>query len=74
MTETTTREQAIHVLQMLTAEHGSQPYFLAADVTYSDGFHGVDLKVDGEKWRGRERRDQVPPRINRVPVCVVVSG
>lgn len=74
MTSVTTQEQAIRVLQILTAEHGQAPYFLDAEVVYSDGFFGVDLKVDGEKWRTRPMRDPVPPQIDRVPVYVVVNG
>lgn len=74
MTSTTTKEQAVKVLQILTAEHGHCPYFLNADIVYNDGFHGVDMKVDGEKWRTREVRGNVPPAIDRVPICVVVYG
>lgn len=63
------------MLKLLTAEHGTQPYFKGAEVIYNDGFHGVDLKVDGEKWRSRSRREMlVPPQINRVPICVLVYG
>lgn len=62
------------MLQLLTAEHGTQPYFMNADIWYNDGFHGVDMKVDGEKWRSRTRKTHVPPQINRVPICVVVHG
>jgi len=75
MTSITTKEQAVFVLKMLTAEHGGQPYFINADVVYNDGFHGVDLKVDGEKWRNRTKKETlVPPQINRVPICVLVYG
>lgn len=74
MTSTTTKEQAMKVLQILTAEHGTQPYFLNAEIVFNDGFHGVDIKVDGEKWRGRKRKEHVPPAIDRVPICVVVYG
>ncbi len=74
MTSTTTKEQALKVLQILTAEHGNAPYFKGAEVTYADGFHGVDLKVDGEGWRGRDPKSLVPPAIERVPICVMVYG
>lgn len=74
MTRTTTEEQALAVLQQLTKEHGTAPYFLAADVVLSDGFFGVDMRVDGEKWRARVPQGSIPPQINRVPVCVLVYG
>lgn len=74
MTNTTTKEQAIQVLQILTAEHGQAPYFLNAEVIYNDGFHCVDLKVEGEKWRNRSPKPIVPPQIDRVPICVLVYG
>lgn len=74
MISTTTKEQALEVLQLLTAEHGTAPYFKSAEVSYSDGFHGVDLKVDGEQWRGRDRKNHIPPSIGRVPICIVVYG
>lgn len=74
MTNTTTKEQAVRVLQILTAEHGHAPYFMTADIVYTDGFFGVDLKVDGSKWRTRERPHPVPPQIERVPICVMVYG
>lgn len=74
MTNTTTKEQAIKVLQILTAEHGHAPYFLNADIVYNDGFHGVDIKVDGEKWRAQNPRVYVPPQIDRVPICIMVHG
>jgi hypothetical protein len=74
MTTVTTKEQALNVLKNLTAMHGTEPYFMKADVVYSDGFFGVDMTVEGEKWRGRENRIHVPPQINRVPICVIVYG
>ena len=74
MTDTTTKDQALKVLKILTAEHGQAPYFLDADVVYSDGFFGVDIKVDGPKWRTREYKYPVPPQIERVPICVLVYG
>lgn len=74
MTSTTTKEQALKVLQILTAEHGHAPYFKGADVIYADGFFGVDLQVEGPKWRERNPKEPVPPQIDRVPICVVVYG
>lgn len=74
MTSTTTKEQAIEVLQILTAKHGHAPYFLNAEVSYADGFYGVDMKVDGNLWRTREGATAVPPQIDRVPICVVLYG
>ena len=74
MTNTTTKDQAIDVLRFLTAEHALQPYFMDADVIYNDGFFCIDFKVDGEKWRQRENKMQIPPQINRVPICVLVYG
>ncbi len=74
MTSTTTKEQAIKVLQILTAEHGHAPYFKGAEVIIADGFHGVDMKVDGEKWRTRSNKQPIPPQIDRVPICVIVHG
>jgi hypothetical protein len=74
MTTNTTKEDAQKVLQLLTAEHGSQPYFQKADIVYNDGFFGVDIYVDGDKWRSRVEKKLVPPQINRVPICVLVFG
>lgn len=74
MTSNTTKEQAIRVLQILTAEHGQAPYFITADVIYNDGFHCVDLKVDGEGWRAREPKHIMPPQIDRVPICILMLG
>lgn len=74
MTSTTTREDAVEVLKTLTAEHGHQPYFIKADVIYSDGFYGVDLRVQGDKWRSVTPKIVMPPQINRVPICVIVHG
>ncbi len=75
MTNTTTKEQAIEVLQDLTARHGQEPYFIGAEVIYNDGFHGVDIKVEGEHWRtAKEQKTlvHIPPQINRVPICIMV--
>lgn len=74
MTNTTTKEQALKVLQILTAEHGHAPYFINADIVYNDGFHGVDIKVDGAKWRAQTPKVYVPPQIDRVPICIMVHG
>lgn len=74
MTSATTRAEALDVLHLLTAEHGTEPYFQKADIVYNDGFFCVDLFVEGDKWRARDNKSSVPPRINRVPVCVVVYG
>jgi len=74
MTSVTTKEQAIEVLKSLTAIHGTQPYFMKADVIYNDGFFCVDMQVDGNKWRTREEKIHIPPQINRVPICVLVYG
>jgi hypothetical protein len=62
------------VLQLLTAEHGHASYFINADISFADGFFGVDMKVEGPKWREREQKAHVPPQIDRVPICVVVYG
>lgn len=74
MTNTTTEEQAVEVLKQLTAEHGHNPYFRTAEVIYTDGFYGVDMKVSGAEWRARVSQPAIPPQINRVPICVVVFG
>lgn len=74
MTSTTTRDDAVEVLKALTAEHGHEPYFIKADVIYNDGFFCVDMTVEGSSWRARENKKQVPPQINKVPVCVLVYG
>lgn len=74
MTSTTSREEAVQVLQILTAEHGNEGYFVGAEITFADGFHGVDMTVDGEKWRSRERKGPIIPRIDRVPICILVHG
>lgn len=76
MTSSTTKEQAVEVLRVLTAEHGQAPYFMNAEIVYTDGFFGVDIKVDGVKWRARDQEQvcYVPAQIDRVPVCVMVHG
>lgn len=74
MTTSTTREQAVEVLKTLTSDHGLEPYFIKADIISNDGFFCVDMKVDGEKWRTREKKIYVPPQINRVPICVMIYG
>jgi hypothetical protein len=74
MTEVTTRDEALEVLQLLTAEHANQPYFQNAEIVYNDGFFGVDMKVEGQAWRIRNPKIPIPPQINRVPICVMVYG
>jgi hypothetical protein len=75
MTSTTTYEEALEVLQKLTALHGSEPYFKKAEIVLSDGFHGVDIRVDTEKWQMyRPPGPDCPRRINRVPVCYILEG
>lgn len=74
MTSLTTKEQATEVLKALTAKHSIHPYFMKADIVFNDGFFGVDIWVDGGKWRDRESKEQIPPQINRVPICVIVYG
>lgn len=75
MTNTTTHEQAVQVLQQLTAAHGQASYFKTAEVIYNDGFHCVDFKVDGEEWRAAgKNKPFIPPQINRVPICILVYG
>lgn len=72
MTSPTTYEEALEVLHALTAKYCSEPFFKKAEVVLSDGFHGVDVRVDGELWR--KNRPLVQARINRVPVCHIMEG
>lgn len=73
MSAQVTREQAIEVLQLITAEHAGTIYFKKAEVVSSDGGFGVDLIVDREKW-GLLMPERPAARINRVPVCVLLMG
>lgn len=72
MTEQISKEQAVEVLQMLTAEHANNDYFIKAEVVSHDIGFGVDLRVDKQKWQLYGSRP--PPRINKVPICVLVVG
>lgn len=72
MTSTTTYEEALEVLQKLTAEHSHEPYFKKAQIVYSDGFHGVDLLVDRVLWK--EANAKISPRTSRVPVYYIMEG
>lgn len=72
MTVQISKEQAIEVLQMLTAEHAANDYFINAEVVSHDIGFGVDLKVDRPKWELYGSRP--PPRINKVPICILLVG
>jgi len=74
MTTPTTHEQALEVLHLLTAEHGTAAYFKKAEIVVSDGFHGVDVWVDRETWKEAKMATKIKPRINRVPICYMVVG
>lgn len=74
MTTPTTYNDALEVLRKLTAEHGNQSYFKKAEIVVSDGFHGVDLWVDGIEWRKADLSFKVQVRINRVPICYIIEG
>lgn len=73
MSESVTKVQAIEVCQLLTAEHQKADYFQKAEVVSTDVGFGVDLWVDRVKW-AELKPDRPPPRINRVPVCILITG
>lgn len=72
MTSTTTYEEALEVLQKLTAEHGDTSYFKKAEIVYSDGFYGVDLRIDRDLWI--KTGAKASPRTGRVPVYYIMEG
>ncbi len=72
MTSPTTYEEALEVLRTLTALHSDASYFKKAEITLSDGFHGVDIWVEGAEWR--KVRPVIQARVNRVPVCYIIYG
>ena len=79
MTTHVSKEQALEVLQIVTAEHGKADYFRKADVIGCDVGFGVDVWVDREKWDQHKAEynngiSMLPPQINRVPICVLLVG
>lgn len=74
MAKSASHEQAVKVLQMLTSKHAKKNYFKKADVVLTDMGVGVDMVVDMEKWQADKLRDQVPPVIDGVPVCILMVG
>lgn len=74
MTSQTTKDDACRVLKQITADHANEDYFKKAEIVTHDVGWGVDLWVDGQKWRARRDRTPMPPRIDRVPICVVMVG
>lgn len=79
MSTQTTKEQAIEVLHLLTAEHGGRDYFKRADVVSADIGWGVDIWVDREKWEAakieaKTHTSLISVAIDRVPICVLVVG
>lgn len=77
MTVQITKDDAVKVLNELTAIHATKEYFKKADIVSHDIGFGVDIWVYGEKWREAKTglsTDLVPSRINKVPICVLVIG
>jgi hypothetical protein len=74
MTTQTTKEQALEVLKHITHIHANEDYFKKAEVVWADIGHGVDMWVDGPKWRSRVVESSLPPVVNRVPICVLMVG
>ena len=74
MTTQTTKDQALAVLQEVTQVHANEAYFKKAEVVWADIGYGVDLVVDGPKWRMRVDGTSIPPMVNRVRICVLMVG
>jgi hypothetical protein len=74
MTTHTTKEQALEVLRDLTAVHANEDYFKKAEIVHHDIGFGVDILVDGVKWRNRPNPSPIPPVITRVPICILMVG
>lgn len=74
MTTQVTKEQAALVLRQITSAHAGEDYFKKAEIVVHDVGWGVDLWVEGPKWRSRADQTPIRPRIDRVPVCVIVVG
>jgi hypothetical protein len=72
MTIQTTKEQAVEVLRILTAQHAKKKYFLKAEVVSHDIGFGIDLRVDRALWQGE--KVSAPGSIDRVPICVLLVG
>ena len=79
VTDRTTKEQATGILERLVDEHEDKDYFQKAEVVSSDVGFGIDIWVDREKWDEAKRLANVTtsliaPRIDRVPICVLLVG
>ncbi len=69
-----TKDHALKILKQLTSQYANETFFKRAEVVAADGGYGVDIWVDGEKWRSHEQRSSIPPLIERVPIYWLMVG